>query len=219
MPRNKTLTKEQVIQAINRWFIQHGQPPTVEELKNVLGVGSKRTVTRYLQWLKEEGDIERWEGARGLRLLKQPGAGSQTKPIPLVGQVPAGPLMVAEENLEGYVRLPIDLLKPESGKFFLLHVRGDSMNQARVKGEKIENGDIVLVRQQPSAETGDIVVALIDGEATIKRFTQGQGYYVLKPESSNPKHQPIVLTDDFSIQGIVVGLIKKGSEFLNFIEG
>jgi repressor LexA len=85
------------------------------------------------------------------------------------------------------------------------------MNKAKVNREKIEDGDLILVRQQTTANDGDIVVALIDGEATIKRFARGSGYYVLKPDSTDAKHRPIVLDHDFKIQGLVVRFLKRGS--------
>ena len=85
------------------------------------------------------------------------------------------------------------------------------MNKATVAGEKIEDGDLVLVRQQATAHDGNIVVALIDGEATIKHFTRGSGYYVLKPNSTNAKHRPIIVDRDFQIQGAVVRVLKRGS--------
>lgn len=89
------------------------------------------------------------------------------------------------------------------------------MNKAKVAGEKIEDGDLVLVRQQATANDGDIVVALIDGEATIKRFARGSGYYVLKPDSTDTKHRPIVVDRDFHIQGIVVRVLKRGSVIID----
>jgi repressor LexA len=144
--------------------------------------------------------------------------GFQTRAVPLVGEVPAGPFVLAEENFEGWVRLPKEYARPESAKFFLLRVRGDSMNKAVVEKDRIENGDLVLVRQEPVGREREIVVALVDGEATIKRFVKGSGYYLLKPESSNPTHRPIVLTKDFRIQGVVCKVFKKGSEFLRFEE-
>jgi repressor LexA len=188
--------------------------PTIEELRRVLGVGSTRTVLRYLSWLEDEGDIERWPGARGLRLRRALGQGLETKAIPLVGQAPAGPFMVAEESREGWLRLPQELLKPPSGNFFLLRVRGSSMDRAVVEGGRIEGGDLVLVRQQVAAEAGDIVVALVDGEATIKRLVRGPSYYLLKPESSNSVHQPILVGEGFQILGVIIRVIKKGSDLL-----
>lgn len=215
MGRRKVLGKEQVLEAINRWLIEQSVPPTIQELQKLLKVGSTRTVLRYLKWLEEEGDIERWPGARGIRLLRRSTKGIETRAVPLVGEAPAGPLTHVEENREGWVRLPKDFLKPPSAKFFLLRVRGDSMNRAKVAGRRIEDGDLVLVRQQPMADPGEIVVTLIDGEATIKRLLRGQGYYILKPESSNRKHQPIIVEQDFSVQGVVSRVLKKGSELLN----
>jgi repressor LexA len=167
MPREKLLTRQGILQAIQSWLVEHGVPPSIEELRDALGVGSNRTVLRYLNWLEEEGDIERWAGARGIRLRRSPGQGLQTRSIPLVGEAPAGPLMLAEENQEGSVRVPLDFASPASANFFLLRVRGDSMDRARLDNDFIENGDLVLVRQQPTAENGSIVVALVDGQATI----------------------------------------------------
>lgn len=212
MGRPKKLSKEQVLAAINDWMIERGMPPSVEELRRRLRVGSTRTVLRYLRWLEDEGDIERWPGARGLRPRKGP-SGIETRLVPVVGEAPAGPLMLAEENIEGWVQLPKNFVAPGT-KFFLLRVRGDSMNRARVAGELIEDGDLVLVRRQPTADPGQIVVAFIDGQATIKRLAKAPGYYVLKPDSSNSKHQPIIVGDDFQVQGIVVRLFKKGSKLI-----
>jgi hypothetical protein len=101
--------------------------------------------------------------------------------------------MIAETNVEGFVRLPNELLKPTGAKHFLLRVKGNSMNLADGGGEKIEDSDLVLIRQQPTANNGDVIVALIDGEATIKEFSKAPGYIVLKPRSSDPLHHPIVV--------------------------
>lgn len=212
MGRKRQLDKEQVLGAINDWLVEHGVPPTVEELRTRLNVGSTRTISRYLQWLEEDGDIERWPGARGIKLLRGGRMGVETVAVPLVGEVPAGPLMVAEENIEGWVRLPKKTLKPTSAKFFLLRVRGDSMNKASVDEKHIESGDLVIVRQQPTANPGDIVVAIIDGEATVKRLGYGPHYFVLKPESKNPDHRPIIVDHDFTVAGVVCGVLKKGAE-------
>jgi repressor LexA len=100
MGRQKLLNKEEVLAATHRWVVGHGVPPTVEELRKVLQVGSKRTVLRYLSWLEEDGDIERWSGARGLKLVRGPRKGLETRSVPLVGEVPAGPFMLADENIE-----------------------------------------------------------------------------------------------------------------------
>jgi len=190
----------------------------VQELRRLLGVGSTRTVLRYLDVLKEEGYIERWSGARGLRMRRGTAASLETRLVSIVGEAPAGALMWAEENILGQVQLPKDFLKPSSAKFFLLRVRGDSMNRAKVEGQTIEDGDLLLVRQQERADPGKIVVALVNGEATIKKLVKGQGYYVLKPESTNSKHRPIIVAQDFRVQGIVCRVFKKGGELVHVVE-
>lgn len=211
MGRPKLLTKEQVVDALSRWFVRNSVPPTIEELRRFLGVGSTRTVLRYLDALKEEGYIE-------LRMRKGPASSLETRLIPIVGEAAAGQLMPAEENILGQVQLPKEFLKPPSAKFFLLRVLGDSMNRAKVDGQTIEDGDLVLVRQQERADSGKIVVALVDGEATIKKLIKGPGYYILQPESSNPKNRPIIVAQDFRVQGIAWRVFKKGVELLQMVE-
>jgi len=218
MPKDKLISRLEILKAIRNSMAHRGVPPTVEELRIALGVGSTRTVLRYLQSLEEAGDIKRWPGARGMRLLRDPGQGLETRAVPIVGEAPAGPLMLAEENREGWLRLPQEFTKPAGANFFLLRVRGDSMNQAVVEGERIDAGDLVLIRQQVIADPGSVVVALIDGEATIKRLVHGPNYYLLKPESSSP-HQPILVEGDFQVLGVVTRVIKQGSELLNEREG
>ena len=126
--------------------------------------------------------------------------------------------MPVEENFLGQVQIPKDFLKPSTAKFFLLRVRGDSMNRAKSEGQTIEDGDLVLVRQQERADPGKIVVALVDGEATIKKLVKAPGYYVLQPESTNPKNRPIIVAQDFRVQGVVSRVFKKGGELLHALE-
>ncbi len=211
MGRKRLLQREQVLRAIEKCLLESGHPPTIMELRKELRVRSSRTVLRYLEWLEESGDIRRWPGARGIHLLRRPNVGIETAAVPLIGEAPAGPLMIAEENREGWVRLPKELLKPSNRCFFFLRVRGDSMNRAKVGNERIEDDDLILVRQQATADSGEIVIALVDGEATIKRLVRAPGYWVLKPESTNPQHQAIVVGPDFQVQGVVCRVLKKGT--------
>ena len=153
-------------------------------------------------------------GARGVRALRSDMSQVQTRAVPIVGTAPAGALMLAEQNIDGWVQMPKTIARPGS-EYFLLRVRGTSMNKAKVGDEKIEDGDLVLVRQQATANDGDIVVALIDGEATIKRFTKASGYYVLKPDSNDSKHRPIIVDRDFHVQGTVVRVLKRGAFFID----
>jgi repressor LexA len=206
-PRRK-LSTSVVLAALRELQLAAGQPPTIEELRVRLGVGSTRTVLRYLQELEAERLIERWPGARGIKIT----SGRQDHSVdivPVLGEAPAGALMDAEENRLGSVRL----VRPdrERGKLFLLRVRGDSMNRAVVNGRTIEDGDLILVRQGAEARTGAVVVALVDGRATIKRLALGPHYAVLKPESDNPRHTPIIVSEDLSLQGVVIDVIKDGA--------
>ena len=126
---------------------------------------------------------------------------ARTVKIPLLGSVACGLPMFAAENIEAEIPISVKLIKPNQ-KYFLLRASGDSMNDAG-----INDGDLVLIKQQQVANDKDLVVALIDDEATIKEFNRKQNMIILKPKSTNQKHQPIILTDDFKIQGIVETVI------------
>lgn len=208
MPPKRKVSAATVAAALQRFVAAHGNQPTIEELRAELGVGSTRTVLRYLKELEETGIIERWSGARGIRFTQQPQNAGYSTNVPIIGEAPAGPLLLAEENFLGHVRITRD--RRPSGQLFLLRVRGDSMNRAIVEGRTIENGDLVLVRQSSVGCSDDIVVALIDGQATIKRLKLGPHYVVLKPESTNPIHSPFVIEGDFAIQGVVIDVLKGG---------
>ena len=140
------------------------------------------------------------------QLLMDPDFGpfhAQTVNVPLVGTAACGNPILAEQNIEGYLPVSTSLAKPGS-RYFLLRADGDSMNKAGIK-----NDDLVLVKQQAIANDGDKVVALIDDKATIKEFYKLKGAVVLKPKSTNQEHQPIILTEDFQIQGVVKAVIPK----------
>ena len=210
MGRKPILDPKRLLSAIEHEVRSSGNAPTMRDLARKLGGVSTRTIHRYVEKLEQDGWIERGSAGRSVRILRSSAPELETVAVPLVGEAPAGPMMLAEENHEGWLRLPRSFVRP-GGAHFLLRVRGDSMNRARVDGGYIEDKDLVLVRQQPTATPGDIVVAMIDGEATIKRFQRGSGFLVLKPESKNPKHHPIVATTGLQIQGVVKKVLKKGS--------
>lgn len=131
-----------------------------------------------------------------------------TLDVPLVGCAPCGSPLLAEQNVVGMVRIPASAL--QSGRtYFLLRARGDSMTEVG-----IEDGCLVLVRQQDAAENKDIVVALIDEEATIKELQSTRHNVLLVPRSRNASHQPIELRDDFRVQGVAVATLSDG-----FVEG
>lgn len=217
MGRRPLLTKKKLLVALQQWTAKHGRQPSVEELRQEIGVSSTRTVFRYLRMLEADGAIERRPGAPGVKLLKPLSDGVQTRAVPIVGRVPAGSPMLAEENTEGWIQIPKAMARPASDKFFLLTVRGTSMNKAVVSGGTIDDGDLILVRCQPTARSRDVIVGLVDGEATVKRMVTAPGYLILKPESKDKTHRQIVVERDFRIVGKVTHVLKKGSHLLRVL--
>lgn len=193
---------KEAIREIRNAVMHSGKVPSVRKLMMALKYKSPRSAMLLMEELAANGFLKRkTEG--GFRLVKDlaSGAVARTISVPLVGTASCGPLMLAEENIEAMIPVSVNLARPGS-KYFLLRAHGDSMNKAG-----INDGDLVLVRQQSSAENGQHVVALIDDEATIKEFQKKGNVVMLKPRSTNSRHQPFILTDDFQIQGVVVTTI------------
>ncbi len=136
------------------------------------------------------------------QLVSKESKTGDTVEIPLVGSVSCGLPIFAQENIEAQIPVSTKLIR-KSAKYFILRAFGDSMNK---KG--INSGDLLLVKQQQVAENKDLVLALVDDDATVKEFINNGDTVVLKPHSTNPKHQPIILTTDFRIQGIIEKVIK-----------
>lgn len=187
-----------------RNFVTHiGRTPSVRELMRSLGYKSTKRVQEIISGLADKGIINKFEDGRYM-LVTNPDLGeshAQTVNVPVVGTASCGSPNLATENIEGYIPVSISLAK-QGGKYFLLHAKGDSMNEAG-----INDGDLVLVRQQNIAHEGDRVIALIDGEATIKEFHKTNDVVLLKPKSTNSAHKPIILEEEFQIQGVVVTTI------------
>lgn len=184
----------------------HGISPSVRDLMRVLSFKSPNSTNALLKRLMERGRLRRRLDGR-LQLIEDLETSPQharTVLVPLVGAVPCGTPMLADENLEAMVPVSQTLAKP-GHRYFLLRARGSSMNAAG-----IDEGDLLLVRQQNTAKNGDRVVALIDDEATVKEFWATKDGIVLKPRSKSKKHQPIILHRDFDVQGVVVHSIKAG---------
>jgi repressor LexA len=168
-----------------------------------MGFGSTRTSVLLLNALIEKGVLKRKDDG-SLRIVNDPVESSlnaRTVDVPLVGTVSCGAPVFAEENIEAYFPVSVSLAKP-GFRYFLLRAKGDSMNKAGIK-----DGDLVLVRQQPTAENGERVVALIDDEATIKVLERIKDAILLKPRSTKKEYQPIVLNRDFMVQGVVVATL------------
>ncbi|MFH1827102.1 MAG: transcriptional repressor LexA, partial [bacterium] len=163
------------------------------------------SVQRHTDALKDKGYLG---NTRGLSLPTS----DEKAQIPLVGNVACGSPLLAIENIEAYISYDADKVQGKAQDYFFLRAVGDSMNKTNVSGKTIDNGDFVLVKKQSTANSGNRVVALIGDEATIKKMLKEDGYVRLEPESANPDNKPIILFGDFSVQGIVVDVIKKGGQ-------
>ncbi len=193
------------LQSLVNLFERQGIPPTLREIQVAGGFASTRSVVQYLTALERSGFIVRGPGSRNLRILRRApenlAEAAATVAVPVVGTVAAGTPILADENIIEHRRVAAELMRRGS-RHFLLKVRGDSMDLAG-----IGDGDLVLVRQQQTATSGDKVVALIDEDATVKRLRVGADCVVLEPVSSNGAHKPIIVNRDFRIQGVVVAAI------------
>ena len=208
MGKKLTQRQEDVLSAIQRWINEHGLPPTIRELGKLLGIKSLRGVTTHLDAIAKKGFLTRQRGARGIRLLVQSTASTVATAmhIPIVGRIAAGEPLLAQERIEGHLAIDADLLgkTPASATHFALRVRGESMRDAGIL-----DGDYVIVRQQPTAENGDIVAVMVGEEATVKRFFKENGHVRLQPE--HPTLKPLVLSkqEDFAILGKVVAVFRR----------
>src|SRR5262245_56299229 len=201
-----TPRQKQVFDFVRRFIEAKQYAPTIAEIREQFGLSSPASVHQLLSALEREGLIRRIPHAsRGIEIVKQEGQ-EQALDIPLLGVVAAGQPIEAVLNNE-VISIPADMLG--RGRTFALRVRGDSMID-----ENIVDGDFVIVESRQTAINGQVVVALVDGaEATVKRFYHEGNSIRLQP--ANPTYAPIMVSppDRVSIQGAVIGLIRKYTRF------
>lgn len=173
----------------------NGIAPTMQEVADGVG-SSKTTVYRYIAQMREEGVLD-YSGFRSITSTKTNAVATR---VPVLGSVDCGIPKFAEENIEEYVRLPAALFG--SGDFFILRANGDSM-----VGAGIEDGDLVLVRRQNYADEGQIVVALVDDDATLKRYYPEPNGHRVRLHPENPRMDDIYV-NACEIQGVAVKVIK-----------
>lgn len=196
-----TPRQAQVLELIRRYIEDTGYPPTRADIAQQLGFKSPNAAEEHLKALARKGAIEMIPGtSRGIRLPDPPG-------LPVVGRVAAGDPILAQENIEDHVDISGGFFRPRAD--FLLRVRGDSM-----QGAGILDGDLLAVHKTPEASNGQIVVARVDDEVTVKRFqrTRQRNRVLLLPE--NPSYQPIEVDlsqQAFHIEGQSVGVIRRGT--------
>ena len=188
--------QEEIFGFIKSFIDESGTPPSVREIGKAVNLSSPSTVQYHLNALIDAGYLEKGEAnqKRTIRLAKK---GSATAHVPLLGTVTAGKPILAVESIEDYIPVPIN---GKGKELFALRVRGDSMINA-----SILDSDIVIVERTPVAENGDIIVALIEDEATVKRFYKENGHFRLQPENDN--YEPIIV-DELAVLGKVCALIR-----------
>jgi len=183
---------------IRNQIIHTGVTPSLREIGRVVGYNSPRSVQLMLERLQKQGLLSYEDGIIKLSPRKRKSQAERTVSVPLVGSVACGMPSLAEQEPEAMIEVSTKLATP-GHTYFLLRARGTSMNKSGIK-----DGNLVLVRQQPAAERGDKVVALINDDATIKLFYPEKNMVILKPNSTDKEHKPIILSDEFLIQGVVV---------------
>lgn len=209
------LTKRQkeALRCIEKYISLHGYPPTVREIQHMMNLSSPSTMQTHFKVLQKKGYITLAGKQSRTMVVHDPdnpyaskdeetdteSNNSGTAKLPLVGNVAAGQPILAEQNIEDYVSLPKSIVGDNAS--YLLEVHGTSMIEAG-----INNGDYVVVKEQSNADNGDIVVALVDDGATVKRFYKEQGHIRLQPENHTMK--PIIVPD-CHISGKVVALFRR----------
>jgi len=204
MKQKLTNRQLKILEFIEERIVQHGHSPTIREIGGHFGISSTNGVRTHLAALIKKGYLKK-HGliSRGLELTRK--LASDIRRIPLVGAVPAGNPIDSAENIEGEIALDSSFLP--KGEKFSLRVTGDSMIN-----DGIFDGDMIVVKKQEIAEAGEIVVAIVDGEATVKRYYPEGKQVRLQP--ANDQFKPIVVSKsngEFRIAGKVVGLLRRMS--------
>ena len=200
MDLNLTKRQSEIFEFIKSHLDKTGYPPTVREIGKALGLHSPSTVHAHLAKLEKSGVLRRDPSKpRAIEVLVDRAKRVMAPGVPLVGQVAAGSPILAEENIEELLELPT-MIGAASGDY-ALRVRGDSMRDAGIL-----EGDLVIVRPTEEASNGEIIVALLGDEATVKRFFREADAIRLQPE--NPHYEPII-TREVEILGRVIGVFRK----------
>ena len=200
---NGTITEKQseILEYIKAQILERGFPPAVREICEAVHLKSTSSVHSHLETLEKNGYIRR-DPTKPLAIEMLDDAFNLTRremaQVPIVGRVAAGEPLLAEQNIEDYFPIPVERLP--NNQTFLLQVKGESMINAGIL-----NGDYILVEQTPSASNGEVVVALVEDGATVKRFFKENGHYRLQPE--NDTMDPIIV-DEVTIVGKMIGLLR-----------
>ena len=198
---NITEKQSEILEYIKAQILERGFPPAVREICEAVHLKSTSSVHSHLETLEKNGYIRRDPTKpRAIEILDESFnlTRREMAQVPIIGRVAAGEPLLAEQNIEDYFPIPVERLP--NNQTFLLRVRGDSMVNVGIL-----DGDYILVEQRPTAENGEIVVALVEDGATVKRFFKEDGHYPLQPE--NDAMDPIIV-DEVTILGKMIGLLR-----------
>jgi repressor LexA len=203
-----TARQRAILEVIHAHVDDHGYPPSVREIGDAVGLRSSSSVHAQLETLEEKGYLRRDPTKpRALELGRDPETSLDVRPasgrnVPLVGEIAAGGPILAEERVESVYTLPKELVG--DGQLFMLRVRGESMIEAGVM-----DGDLVVVREQPTVEQGEMCAALIDGEATVKFFRRTKaGEVWLDPANERFEPIPVTAENDAHVMGKIVTVLR-----------
>ncbi len=207
---DEKLTERQkvVLNTIRNFFLDNGYAPSLTELQQLLEISTKRGVVSHLEALEKKGYIIRTSEPRGIQVInEEEPVYEYLVGIPILGYANAGtPLVLAQEENLGVLQLDPNLVDKKEQNLFGLIVKGDSMNLRNINGKALEEGHYLIVQKDAEYEDGDVVVAIVDGCATVKNIKRERGLVILYPQSNNPIHRPIYLNKkvDSMINGKVV---------------
>lgn len=207
-----TQKQEEVLRIIKECYLENGYAPSLNELREALGISTKRGVVVHLSALEKKGYIFRTSQPRGIHMVENDDqiVYDYLVGVPILGYANAGlPMVSAEEENIGVLKIDRNIIGRKNNLFSLI-IKGDSMNLAQIDGEKLDNGRYIVVQKDAQFEDGDIVVAIIDNCATVKRFKKAKNMVILYPDSSNPQNQPIYIdaNSDTLINGKVIKVLE-----------
>ncbi|WP_133903506.1 transcriptional repressor LexA [Actinophytocola oryzae] len=196
--------QQRILVAIRDWVVEHGYSPSARQIGDAVGLRSSSSVSKHLAALEDRGFLRRSEtvsramDVRAFLPSQSRDASGDSVPVPVVGDIAAGIPIAAEQHMDDLLTLPRELTG--RGTVFGLRVRGDSMVDAAIC-----DGDIVVIRQQNEAHSGQIVAAMIDGEATVKVYRRRDGHVYLEPR--NPAYE-VIDGDEAVVLGVVVSVLR-----------
>lgn len=213
MDEKLTEKQELVLKIVRDFFLDNGYAPSLTELQTLLNITTKRGVVSHLEALERKGYIIRTSEPRGIQIVQESDDEEVYEylvGIPILGYANAGtPLVLAQEQSLGTLQADRSLVGQKEDLFALI-VKGDSMNLKEVSGKRLEEGQYLVVQKTSDIDDGDVVVAIVDGCATVKSMKKGDDVVILYPQSSNPIHKPIYLdaNTDSMINGKVIRVLE-----------